>query len=331
MSDIKRNRSVLATIATVFVLGYGLHYLGYFLRVRYFNWLDTLQLDEGLAHSLGYLGHVIFLIIMVIYALMVKQDRKYVFSFCRGPALRNLKYAVIGAVTGFAMMGICIGAAAMNGDLVIGFAPNANYGLFAIAALCVFVQASVEEIEGRGFVFGKMNAEGVPTLVAVLVSSFYFSYLHSTNPGFGLLPLISLLIIGIFYALSYYYFGTLWFAMTAHMMWNFTQDFIFGLPDSGKPAVDSILSTTVNSSSFFYDKTFGIEGSKMALIVNGLACLVVFLIGVILMSDTPDTQPIKTSDPEAAAIKTVTPHIDAVKVDTPATDPPEPAAPEEEN
>ena len=62
-------------------------------------------------------------------------------------------------------------------------------------------------------------------------------------------------------------------------MWNFTQDFIFGLPDSGKPAAVSIFNTTVSSSSFFYDKDFGIEGSLMAILVNATVCVIVLLIG----------------------------------------------------
>lgn len=87
-------------------------------------------------------------------------------------------------------------------------------------------------IESRAFVFGKMKNEGVPLVWATVVSAFFFSYLHATNPGFGILPLLSIFIVGILYALSYHYFGTIWFTCTAHMMWNFAQDFIFGLPDS---------------------------------------------------------------------------------------------------
>lgn len=269
---------IIAKIATVFLLGYGLHYLGYFIRARYFTWLDTLSLDEGIAHCFGYLGHVIFLTLLFIYAWAVKSDKKYVLSFCKGDAGRNLKYALAGAALGFLQMGICVFAAVLNGNLVIGLASNVNYAIFIFALLCVLIQASTEEIESRGFVFGKMNNEGVPLAAAVLVSSFYFSYLHAANPGFGLLPLLSIFVVGVEYSLFYYYYGTLWLPMTMHTLWNYTQDFIFGLPDSGKPAAASIFSTEVNGSSFFYDKDFGIEGSWMAIIVNVVFCLVMVLI-----------------------------------------------------
>ncbi len=67
------------------------------------------------------------------------------------------------------------------------------------------------------------------------------------------------------------------------MMWNFTQDFLFGLPDSGKPAVASVFSTTANrTSSMFFDENFGIEGSFMAIIVNLVVCVLAILIGTLI-------------------------------------------------
>jgi hypothetical protein len=279
MKEKPKVAAVMEKIVTVFVLGYGLHYLGYFLRVRYFNFLEATVSDEAVNHILGYLGHTIFLIIMLLYAWAVRKDRKYILSFSSGKLSRNLLFALYGAVIGFAMMGICIFAASAHGDIVIGKSGGLSVPLILFALFAVFIQASVEEIESRAFVFGKMKNEGVPIVWATVVSAFFFSYLHAANPGFGLLPLLSIFIVGILYALSYHYFGTIWFTCTAHMMWNFTQDFIFGLPDSGKPAALSVFSTTVTGSSFFYDESFGIEGSWMAILVNLLACVLVFLIG----------------------------------------------------
>jgi len=99
---------VMEKIVMVFVLGYGLHYLGYFLRIRYFNFLEATVSDEGVSHILMYLGHTIFLIIMLLYAWAVRKDRKYILSFSSGKLSRNLLFALYGAVFGFAMMGICV-------------------------------------------------------------------------------------------------------------------------------------------------------------------------------------------------------------------------------
>ena len=293
MSDSRQAKgpgiSVIEKIVTVFVLGYGLHYLAYFLRARYFNWLETLTMDEGVRHALGYMGHLFFLAILLIYAWTVKKDRKYILSFLHGKASGNLLPAFCGAVFGFLMMGICIFAASAHGDLVIRPSGNLQIPVFILAAVAVFIQASVEEIENRAFVFGKMHDEGVPFVWAASVSAFFFSYLHAANPGFGFLPLLSLFVVGLQYVLCYHFFGSIWFCCTAHMMWNFTQDFIFGLPDSGKPAAVSLFSTTVNGSGFFYDATFGIEGSIMAILANLIACGLIVLIGRSLRKRVSDS------------------------------------------
>ena len=151
-------------------------------------------------------------------------------------------------------MGICVFAASAHGDIVINPSAGMSAPIFLLALVAVFIQASAEEIESRAFVFGKMHGEGVPLVWAIVVSAFFFSYLHAANPGFGFLPLLSIFVVGVQYALCYHYFGSIWFPFTAHMMWNFTQDLIFGLPDSGKPAAVSVFSSTVTGSSFFMMK-----------------------------------------------------------------------------
>lgn len=270
---------VIEKIVVVFMLAYGIHYFGYFIRIRYFNLIGSMALDEGLTHALKYLGHLFFFGAMMIYAWAVKKDRHYFFSFCKERSADKLKYGVFGLLFGAFIMGACVFAASMHGDIEIKGSSGGNLAVLLFAAVCVFIQSTVEEIQDRSFVFGKMYGEGVPFIPALIVSSFFFSYLHVVNPGYGIVPFINLLTSGAMYVLSYRYFGSLWFAMTAHTAWNYMQDFIFGLPDSGKPAAVSFMETTVNGSSFFYDKDFGIEGSWMSVTIHILACLFIFMIG----------------------------------------------------
>ena len=279
MKENCNNKSVIKTIVIIFFLVYGLHYFGYFLRARYYNFIGNLSLSEGVTHVFMYLGHLVYLAVYIFYILIIKEDRKYFLSAFKESAGKNIKNAFLGAVIGFCMMGICILAASTHGDIKVGSASSTNYFLFIFAFIAVFIQASIEEVEGRGFVFDKLKDEGVPVKWAVVVSSFFFAYLHATNPGFGFLPLLGIFVVGVQYVLIYYYFGTLWITFGAHAMWNFTQDFIFGLPDSGKPAAVSIFNTTVSGSGFFYDKVFGIEGSVMAVLLDAIVCVLVFVIG----------------------------------------------------
>lgn len=272
-------RQIIETVVTVFVTAYGLDLLGFFLRVRYFRFLDTLALSEEVSHVFLYLGHICFLIMMFLYAWAVMKDRPYFTGIFRGSRRRNAVYALLGALCGFGSMGICILAACAHGDFAIAPSSHVRLPVFLFALAAVFLQATSEEISCRGFVFGRLRAEGVPFGIAAAVSAFFFTFLHADNPGFNFLPLLFIIVVGIEYALSVHYFGTIWFTCCAHMMWNFSQDFLFGLPDSGHPAVVSIFQTTVKGSGFFYDEVFGIEGSVMAILVNLSMCVVIFLIG----------------------------------------------------
>ena len=275
----REKRLAIEKIVSVFMLAYGINYFGYYFRNRFLRWLNGFHLDEGLFHVLFYMGHLIFLTVFIIYALAVKGDRKYFLAPFRKCTSSNLLSILVGGVYGFSAMGICIFAASFHGDIVITRLPQINVPLIVFAVFAVFLQASIEEIESRGFVFGKMYEEGVPLALAVLFSSLFFAFIHAANPGFGLVPFISIVVIGAQFALIYHYFGNIWFTCASHMMWNFTQDFIFGLPDSGNKAAVSIFDTKINGSSFFYDATFGIEGSYMAITVNALLCIAVIAVG----------------------------------------------------
>lgn len=269
--------SKVVEIAVVsFVLSYGLHYIGYFIRQRYFALTACGFFSACWEHVLMYLGHVVFLVIFALFLLAVKKERSYMLAFLPRRNKKCLLWLLLGICTGFLLMGICILSAKIHGDITVQLCNNNNYVIFFFGFLAVLIQASTEEIESRCFLFGRMKGEGVPAEIAIVVSSFFFSYIHLANPGFGLIPFISIMVVGIQYALAYHYFGNVWFCFGAHAMWNYTQDFLFGLPDSGKPAVVSVLQTTVNGNSFFYDADFGIEGSLMAICVNLAACFVLY-------------------------------------------------------
>lgn len=54
----KSTRSIIEKAVIVFTLGYGLRYIARFFGARYYTWLNTSALDEGLSHIMLYMGHV---------------------------------------------------------------------------------------------------------------------------------------------------------------------------------------------------------------------------------------------------------------------------------
>lgn len=65
-----------------------------------------------------------------------------------------------------------------------------------------------------------------------------------------------------------------------HTSWNFTQNIIFGLPNSGIPAAYSVfkLNPDTASNGFCYNNGFGVEGTFIAVIVIAVAIAVLYLL-----------------------------------------------------
>lgn len=276
--SIDKKKLLEVLIITLF-LTYGIHYFGYFIRARYFNLLAPLaESNPGLHSICRYLGHLILWGVFAIYCFGVKGERKYFEAFLPGKGNNKISKLFIGMLIGFAMNAVCVFGAVLHGDITISGAKSLNIGLLILAFFAVLIQASEEELESRLFFFGKLKDGGFPFGAAMILSGVYFSYLHSTNPSFGIVPFISIALAGIVYLLIYIYTDSIWAACGLHQLWNVSQDFVFGLPNSGNPSGMSIFSSTANGNSFFYNADFGVEGSIWCIIVHIVVSAVLLIL-----------------------------------------------------
>ena len=117
--------------------------------------------------------------------------------------------------------------------------------------------------------------------MAIIGNSLFFGLLHLLNDGITVLSIVNIVVVAIFFSLIVYYTDSMWCVFMAHTVWNYTQNIIFGLPNSGIVSVFSIFrldaSTAVNS--FAYNVGFGIEGTVVADLVLILAAVAVWAWG----------------------------------------------------
>ena len=108
-----------------------------------------------------------------------------------------------------------------------------------------------------------------------------FAILHLGNEGVTALSVLNIFVVGILFAFMVYYMDSLWCAMAMHAAWNFTQNILFGLPNSGLVSPYSVfrLDAAAAKSSFAYNVGFGIEGTLFADAVLILACVCMYLWG----------------------------------------------------
>ncbi len=134
------------------------------------------------------------------------------------------------------------------------------------ALLVVCVQSGAEELVTRGYMLGALR-ERYPVWVAVLGNSLLFAALHLTNNGITVISFLQTLLIGLLFSLFVVFLDSLWMAIALHTAWNYTQNFLLGLPNSGHVSEKSFLHLEAAGNSAFYDATFGLEGSLSSLAV----------------------------------------------------------------
>ena len=194
-----------------------------------------------------------------------------------GRRRNGFKMLGMGLLLGFLTNFFCIACALLHGDIKLYFdcaASQIPYFLFSL--FCVCIQSSAEELWCRGFMYERLH-ERYPLWFAIAVNGVLFGLLHIFNPGVSVIPIVGIIITGISYSLLRWYSGNIWIAMGIHTGWNFTQNYLFGLPNSGLVSEASVfhLDAANGMTNLIYDWDFGVEGGLPALFIDGFIAVVI--------------------------------------------------------
>ncbi len=134
------------------------------------------------------------------------------------------------------------------------------------------IQGPAEEVLFRGYIFENIGDQwGVRW--AVVVSAVSFALFHARNPALGPLALVNLVLFGVATALYKVRVdgGQLWGVCAIHSIWNWLQQVVFGLPNSGLAAApaNALFTVTPNTSlpEPVWGGGFGPEGTLAATLV----------------------------------------------------------------
>lgn len=189
-----------------------------------------------------------------------------------------LKNLILGLIFGTLAMLLAVLIAAAFGNL--RFEYNALAGSAAKWAtlgstLALFVVgAAAEEILFRGYMlqtFARANL----AWFAILLTSLFFAFVHLGNPGANWISSVNTGLAGIMFGAAYLKTRTLWFPFALHLMWNWIQGAIFGIPVSGIKDffVGSLFKSIDAGPVWLTGGDYGIEGGAActaALIVTSL-------------------------------------------------------------
>lgn len=257
--------------------------LGEFIIYGFMELLDKLipNPSPGMAFVLDYYTPLIASVLFFLLVCAVTKKNRFLLDVVRpSKERRSMSKLGIGILLGFLTNFFCILCALLHGDikLYLDFSA-AEIPLMIFAFICVFFQSTSEELWCRVFMYDRINVH-YPLWVAIVVNGTVFGLLHSANPGISALAMADLIICGLAYSLLRWYSGSVWTCFGIHTMWNFTQNFLFGLPNSGLVSEASVfhLDAATGISNLIYSYEFGVEGAVPAVFIDLLLIVVIMVL-----------------------------------------------------
>ncbi|MEW8994062.1 lysostaphin resistance A-like protein [Clostridium sp.] len=184
----------------------------------------------------------------------------------------------IGLIVGLIMFSAIVLILMLSGQLSFVSVTLSSLPIIIICFIEFMIQGASEEFLCRGFLLTSIAAKN-GIILGIILNSCLFGFLHLFNAGFSILPLINIILVGIFFSVYAYRTDNIIGACAIHSMWNFAQGNIYGILVSGMNIGPSIFKVNNFSDSLLSGGAFGAEG--------GVACTIVLIISTLLVVFVP--------------------------------------------
>ena len=268
----KRKFSLLDNLIVVPIIGYLLIVLGQLLGGVLVGILAGLlpgvfSTDAGITSQLylGFLG--IWILTLLVFAL-IPRNRPMLKALGTKTKGNTPKMFAVGLGIGLGMNLLCALIAMINGDIALTFHAFRPVS-FLLVFIAVLIQSAAEELICRVFIYQRLVRRYGKPLMAAVVNAAFFAMIHLSNPGVTGMAIANIFIYGLLFSAMVVYMDSPWAAMAAHAGWNFCQNILLGLPNSGMVLPYSVfkLDAAAASDSFAYSVSFGLEGTVTACVL----------------------------------------------------------------
>ena len=213
---------------------------------------------------------------LIVLPFLALTPRNRPILKCLTPKVKGntLKLFAVGLGIGLGTNLLCAVIAMLHGDIRLGFVSFLPIG-FLLVFVSMLIQSGAEELIYRIWIHQRLMRRYGSPVFAVLVTNLLFALVHGANPGAGIIPFLSLFALGLLCSALVIYLDSPWAAIAVHTGWNFCQNILLGLPNSGVIASFSVFKLETATDSFAYSTGFGLEGAITAtvilLVATGLA------------------------------------------------------------
>ncbi|MBN1211551.1 MAG: CPBP family intramembrane metalloprotease [candidate division Zixibacteria bacterium] len=207
-----------------------------------------------------------FFLFIISYRLFIKYiERRPAFELSTKKALPEFGAGV--AVGGTLILLMVIPMAVLGYYKISGFDSGwwLLNGVFRLS-----LGAFIEEMVFRLILF-RLLEEMTGSWLAVILTSLFFGFAHLGNENATIwssaaIAIQDLLIVG-----TFMYTRRLWMVWGLHFGWNYVQDSVFGMPNSGMTEMPSWIKPTVTGPEWFTGGAFGVEASYLLVLFCAIA------------------------------------------------------------
>jgi uncharacterized protein len=247
--------------------------------------------DVSLLHGLIN-ESVPLLFVLLVTWIMAKIERRPVSVYGFGDN-RKLAHFLAGLAWGIVCLSLLVATLLKTGLLVIDSRLLFGGEIFGYGALWLigFVLVGLlEEYLTRGYiqytltrglaglyqrVFKTRNSVALGFWTSAVIFSILFGLSHSNNPGESPIGLLSAGMGGMVFCFSLWRTGSLWWAIGFHTSWDWAQNFLYGVADSGVMIQHRLLLTHPVGKPILSGGTTGPEGSVFIVAILPVIFLII--------------------------------------------------------
>ncbi|MEF2838486.1 MAG: CPBP family glutamic-type intramembrane protease [Oscillospiraceae bacterium] len=214
-----------------------------------------------------YVGFLGIWAVTLLVMFLTSRNRPMLKALTTETKGNTLKMFAVGLGIGLGMNLLCALIAILHGDIALTFHSFRPVS-FLLLFIAVLIQSAAEELICRVFIYQRLVRRYGKPVLAALANAAFFAAIHLGNPGVTNLAILNIFFYGILFSAMVVYMDSPWAAMAAHAAWNFCQNIILGLPNSGMVMPYSVFKLDAASAtdSFAYSVSFGLESTITASI-----------------------------------------------------------------
>jgi hypothetical protein len=236
---------------------------------------------------------ITFVVIFLVSLVMAAIERRRFTAYGLG-GKRAMGRFFTGAIWGVAALSLLVGSLRVfhlvsfdtqldHGWAILGYG-GAMLFLFLLVGLLEeyifrgYLQFTLTRgLVGLGNLISRKHGRGIAFWIATLITSGLFFLAHTSNAGEDKVGLLLVFLAGVAFVVALWRTGSLWWAIGFHMAWDWSQSFLYGVPDSGLLVQGRLFATHSLGNPVLSGGTVGPEGSVFCIPILLLVIAVLFL------------------------------------------------------